>query len=221
MARKKTIRYPEGIHEATIIKLSHDGRGIATIEGKTTFIDNALPGETVKFRYTSAQSRFNEGAAEEILIRSPERIDAECAFFNICGGCSLQHLSPESQRTLKQNTLLEQFKHFGNLDIPEILPPITANEWGYRRKARLGVRYVHKKEKILVGFREKHSNFLADISYCNVLHPDAAKLIEPLKILIQDLEGFLSIPQIEVAVDQTKVALIFRHLEPLCAADIS
>lgn len=220
MARKRRIRYPEGIHEATINKLSHDGRGIATIENKTTFIDNALPGETVKFRYTSAQSRYNEGVAEEILIASPERIEPKCEFFHLCGGCSLQHISPESQRALKQTTLLEQFKHFGNLDIPEILPALTANEWGYRRKARLGVRYVHKKEKVLVGFREKRSNFLAEISYCEVLHPDVAKLIEPLKVLIQDLEGFQTIPQIEVAVDQMKVALVFRHLEPLCAADL-
>lgn len=219
MAKPRRKKYPEGLHEAQISKLSHDGRGICQIDGKTTFIDNALPGEIVKFRYSAAFGRYNEGIAEEIIVPSAERIQPKCKHFSICGGCSLQHMSATSQRQLKQQTLLEQFQHFGKTEIAEILPALTAEEWGYRRKARLSVRYVEKKQKVLVGFREKRSSFLADIDYCEVLHPDAAKLITPLKELILTLECYKDIPQIEVAVDQTHVALIFRHMQPLSAAD--
>ncbi len=221
MSRHRKKKYPEGLHEVQIMKLSHDGRGIAVINEKTVFIDNALPGEIVKFRYTSAFSRFSEGVAEEILVAAAERIAPKCKYFNICGGCSLQHLSTTSQRELKQQTLIDQFKHFGKTEIKEILPPLTANDWGYRRKARLSVRYVEKKQKVLVGFREKRSNYLADIDYCEVLYPTAAILIAPLKELILTLESFKDIPQIEVAVDQTNVALIFRHMQPLSSSDLA
>lgn len=219
MSKPRRKKYPGGLHEAEITKLSHDGRGISLVEGKTTFIDNALPGEKVKFRYTAAFGRYNEGIAEEIIVSSSERIQPLCKHFSICGGCSLQHMSSASQRQLKQRTLLEQFQHFGKTEVPEILPTLSAKEWGYRRKARLSVRYVEKKQKVLVGFREKRSNFLADIDYCEVLHPDAAKLISPLKEFILTLECYKDIPQIEVAVDQTHVALIFRHMQPLSETD--
>ncbi len=220
MARKRRLRYPEGIHQAYIETLSHDGRGIAKINGKTTFIDNALPAETVQFRYTSAQRKFDEGIAITIDNPSSHRVEPKCKFFDICGGCALQHLDIEQQHALKQNTLLEQFSHFGQIDVNDTFKPLIADVWGYRRKARLGVRYVHKKNQVLVGFREKRSNFIADINYCEVLHPDAAKLIEPLKQLINKLDAYQSIPQIEVAVDDDKVALVFRHLEPLSLEDL-
>lgn len=219
MAKLRRKKYPDGLHEATISKLSHDGRGISLVEGKTTFIENALPGEIVRFRYTAAFGRYNEGIAEDIMLSSAERIQPKCKHFSICGGCSLQHMSGEAQRKLKQQTLLEQFQHFAKTDVPNLLPTLIAEEWSYRRKARLSVRYVEKKQKVLVGFREKRSNFLADIDYCEVLHTDAAKLISPLKDLILTLECYQAIPQIEVAVDQTHVALIFRHMQPLSETD--
>lgn len=221
MAKPRRKKHPEGLHQAQITKLSHDGRGICLVDGKTTFLDNALPGETVKFRFTAAFARYNEGIAEEILTASAERIQPKCKYFSICGGCSLQHMSTHSQQELKQQTLLEQFQHFGKTEIPELLPTLTAQDWGYRRKARLSVRYVEKKQKVLVGFREKRSNFLADIDYCEVLHPDAAKLILPLKQLIHTLDCYKDIPQIEVAVDQSHVALVFRHMQPLSEADLT
>lgn len=210
-------------HELIEIKintLSHDGRGIANIEGKTAFISGALPNEQVLCKVTKKHKRYYEGHTLEVISSSPERITPGCAHFSICGGCSMQHLSSDAQIQFKQQVLLEQLKHFGNVVPETILPPITGNPWGYRRKARLGVRYVRKKGKLLVGFREKYSNFLADIEECPVLHPTIGTKITALSQLIQGLTQYEQIPQIEVAVSDTQAALIFRHLTPLTESDI-
>lgn len=218
--RHRRKKLPEGLHEGVIKTLSHEGRGIATIQDKTTFIDNALPGETVRFRYTGTYGKYDEGFAEEIVHPSPDRIIPKCPYFLTCGGCSLQHLTSLSQRQLKEHTLYEQLQYFGKTKIPELLEPLVAKEWGYRRKARLSVRYVEKKQKVLVGFREKHSHYLVDMDYCDVLHPNAAKLILPLKEFILTLDAFREIPQIEVAVDDKHVALVFRHMCTLSESDL-
>lgn len=204
---------------AEVYSLSHDGRGIATIEGKTTFISGAITGEKVQCKITTRHSRYNEAEALEILEPSTERVTPGCAHFGICGGCSLQHLSISAQVKLKQDTLLEQLKHFGKITPEVILPPLNTHPWGYRRKARLGVRYVIKKNKVLVGFREKRHRYLADIERCPVLHVNIGLYIKELSEIVQSLDQYQHIPQIEVAVGEDATALVFRHLESLTAAD--
>lgn len=217
---KKRLKFPEGLTEAHITNLSHEGRGIATIDGRKTFISNALPGEEVKFRHTALQPRYGEGRAEEILIASPERVPPECPHFAICGGCSLQHMEHHAQLELKQNTLLEQLQHFAKTQPDNILPPITGPEYGYRHKARLGVRYVAKKNSVLVGFREQQSRYLTALDSCSVLHPSVGQLITPLRELIGSLVAFEHIAQIEVAIGDTQAALVFRNLVPLIDSDL-
>lgn len=206
---------------ATITALSHDGRGITQINGKTTFIEGALPGETVTFSYTRRHGKYDEGRAISIDNPAAERAVPLCQHYTICGGCSLQHLSSEAQLQLKQNMLLEQLRHFGGAEPDILLPPITGPVWGYRHKARLGVKFVHKKNAVLVGFREKNGRYLADLERCVVLHPSVGELITPLKILISTLDAYQTIPQIEVAVSDTTAALVFRHMAPLSPADIA
>lgn len=217
--KNPVVRNPEP--EVTIQSLSHDGRGIAKIDGKTIFIENALPGEKVTWIPISFHRRYTEGRAVEILEASPDRSKPPCPHFEQCGGCQLQHLSSEAQLTLKQNVLLEQLLHFGNIEVkPEILlPPLQGPTLGYRRKARLGVKFVTKKEKVLVGFREKRSGKLADIESCAVLFPKVGKIILPLQKMIRSLNAFQSIPQIEVAAGESETAFVFRNLESLCAED--
>lgn len=216
MSKQKT--FPEN-NEVTINSLSHDGRGIAQLAGKKIFIENALPGENVIFNYTKRHGRYDEGKAIHILSPSPDRVEPRCPHFSVCGGCSLQHINSDAQLKFKQQMMLEQLKHFGGVQPQEILPPLTGNPWGYRRKARLGVKYVTKKEALLVGFREKNGRFLADLKQCDVLHPQVGHLIEALKTLISGLDAFQTIPQIEVAVGDDATALIFRHMEPLSETD--
>jgi 23S rRNA (uracil1939-C5)-methyltransferase len=122
---------------AQVTALSHDGRGIASIQGKTTFIEGALPGETVVFQYLNQRSRFDEGQVIEITSPSPDRVVPLCQHFSICGGCSLQHMSSEAQLRMKEAMLVEQLQHFGGLKADKILPPLTGPVWGYRHKARL------------------------------------------------------------------------------------
>jgi 23S rRNA (uracil1939-C5)-methyltransferase len=215
-----------------IDNLSHDGRGIAHINGKITFIENALPNEVVVFRYTHKQSKFDEGVATEIISPMPERVTPRCQHFGICGGCSLQHMDSHTQIQFKQQHLLEQLQHFGGIQPKKILPPIIGPVWQYRHKARLGVKYVAKKDKAMVGFREKHSRYLADLDQCEVLSPPVGTMITNLKLLIQSLDARTQIPQIEVAISNSispdnysknsgPVALIFRHLTALSATDLS
>lgn len=199
--------------------LSHDGRGIGIITNKTTFISGALPNEKVAYKITQKHSHFNEAETLKVINASSERVIPPCHHFGICGGCSLQHMRMEAQLQLKQQTLLDQLQHFGRV-IPEaLLPALTGETLGYRRKARLGVKFVFKKNKLLVGFREKSSRYLADIERCVILHPHIGEHLKELGQLISSLECFKQIPQVEVAMGETKAALIFRHLEPLSFSD--
>ena len=140
--------------------------------GKTTFIPFTLPGEIVEFEYTFSKAKFDEGKVVEYKKKSPDRIPPPCEHFEMCGGCSLQHMSTDAQIQHKQQTLLNQLKYIGNGVIPQnILEPLrTENTEGYRNKARLGVRYVTKKGKVLVGFRERNGRFLAEIDNMTLNH---------------------------------------------------
>ncbi|VVC75713.1 23S rRNA (uracil(1939)-C(5))-methyltransferase RlmD [Aquicella siphonis] len=200
--------------------LSHDGRGIAVIHQKTTFISGALANETCTCRITLKRRSYQEAEAVEILSSSPDRASPPCRHYGVCGGCSLQHMNTDAQIQLKQTTLLDQLKHFGKVSPSALLPPLAANTIGYRRKARLGVKYVIKKNKLLVGFREKSSRYLADLEQCAVLHPRVGEKLSALAQLIASLEQYQSIPQIEVAVGDHDAALVFRHLAPLPQSDL-
>ena len=219
MARRRKKQLPETPVAATIESLSHDGRGIARLDGKTTFIDNALPGEQVFFQYTFMRRKFDEGRAVEILDPSPDRVTPPCAHSLICGGCSLQHLDPAVQIHRKQAVLAEQLEHFGGLRPDRWLEPLTGPVTGYRGKARLGVKYVDAKGDTLVGFREKRNSLIADLAQCEVLIPEVGHRFRDLRALINGLDCRRRLPQIEVARGDDAVALVFRHLDPLSPAD--
>jgi len=204
---------------ATIDDISPEGRGVAHVGGKVVFIDGALPGETVTFRYTRRRAKFAEGYAIDILQPSPRRAQPPCPHYAVCGGCSLQHMSSEDQVEHKQRVLLEQLHHIGNVQPDAMLPPLRSPELGYRRKARLGLKYVFKKAKLLIGFREKRSNYIAELDSCAVLHPAIGRRLTELRDFIRGLESYDQIPQLEVAIGDNVTALIFRHLIELSAAD--
>ncbi len=217
MARKRSRRkpLPEGLFEAVIDSLTSDARGVAHIDGKATFIDGALPGETVQFSYTKCKSKYDEGKTEAVLIASEDRVEPKCPHALLCGGCSLQHLKSEAQIRMKQETLLTNLKQMGQVEPEEILSPLTASFWGYRRKARLGVRDVPAKGRVLVGFREARNRYLAELESCAVLHPSVGAHFMDLSELIGSLHARKEIAQIEVAVSDDTTALVFRHMVEL------
>ncbi|MDH5433858.1 MAG: 23S rRNA (uracil(1939)-C(5))-methyltransferase RlmD [Gammaproteobacteria bacterium] len=221
MARgyRKSKALPADPVRISIDSLSHEGRGIGKIDGKTVFVDRALPGEVVEMQYIRQKGKYDEGKTVEVIEASESRVEPPCQHFAVCGGCSMQHLSNQAQIEHKQAILKEQLEHFANSLPDEWLPPLQADVLGYRRKARLGVRYVIKKEKTLIGFREKYSNYLTEIESCPVLIEPVSNLLKPMSELIDQMDGRLFIPQIEVGSGDDKQALIVRHLKPLSEND--
>jgi 23S rRNA (uracil1939-C5)-methyltransferase len=205
--------------QAHVESLNHEGQGVAHVEGKAVFIQDALPGEDVIFRYHNKRKSYDTGGLLEVIKPSPDRVTPRCRHFGVCGGCSLQHLRPEAQIEAKQRVLLDALTHIGKLAPKEVLPPISGPAWGYRRKARLGARLVPKKGGVLVGFREKRSSYITSLEQCETLHPRIGGLLPALRALIAGLSIADRVPQIEVAVGDTEAALVFRHLESLTEQD--
>ena len=218
--RRRKRKLPTEPVEAEILDLAHDGRGVARVEGKVVFIHGALPGERVLFRYTARRRSRDEGIALEVLEASPERVSPRCEHFGICGGCALQHLDPAAQIRFKEQQLFEALAHIGRVEPESVLPPMVGDSpWGYRRKARLGVKRVPKKGRVLVGFRERGSGYVAELERCHILHPKVGQALLPLSELIGAMAAPHRIPQIEVAMDDERCVLIFRHLDPLDETD--
>jgi 23S rRNA (uracil1939-C5)-methyltransferase len=207
--------------EADVVALAHDGRGIARIGGKVVFIAGALPGERVRLRILRRRRKMDEAQLLEVLMPSAERVTAKCEHFGVCGGCSLQHLSASAQLAAKQGQLLEDLSRIGQVTPERVLDPLQGPQWGYRRRARLGVKYVHKKGRVLAGFRERDSPYLADIHHCEVLVGSLRGLPSELAALVETLKLREQIPQVEVAVGDSGTALVFRVLQPPDESDIA
>ena len=218
MSRKR--RLPAEPIEAEIESLAHDGRGVARVEGKTVFVHGALAGERVLMRLTRRLRRHDEAVVAEVLEPAAQRVAPRCAHFGFCGGCALQHMEPAAQIESKQVILADVLQRLGGLSPERWLAPLAGAHWGYRRKARLGVRWVAKKGRVLVGFRERGSGFIADVARCEVLHPAVGERLEALARLIEGLSIRERLPQIEVAQGDGPVVLVLRVLDPPSAADI-
>lgn len=209
----------------SILDLSHDGRGVArwpdghAQAGKTVFVSGALPGETVSVQQTARSRHFDEALTLEVLQPSADRVPPRCPHFGTCGGCVLQHLAEDRQIAYKQQVLLDNLQRIGHVAPAAVLPPLRAGAWGYRRKGRFSVRRVEKKDKTLVGFREQDPRFVADLSECHVVVPQLGFKLQALGALVDGLDARRYIPQIEFIAGDAATALVFRHLQPLSAAD--
>ena len=243
---KPTARVRKRLQDAppvtlTVTNLAHDGRGVASYgdqpdhhldkHGKKVFVSFALPNETVSVKITGSRKSMEEGDAALVLANpNPERTTPPCPHFGVCGGCSLQHWQPDGQIQFKQSVLAELLEHQAHIQPEHWLPPLVADRLGYRTKARMGVRYVEKKGTALVGFRERASNFLANLNECHVLDPRVGFEIENLKALISSLDARDHIPQLELAMGETlddvidskkSIAVIVRHMVDLGEHDIA
>lgn len=199
--------------EADIVDLSHEAKGVARVDGKAVFVADSLPGERVVMRRVGRHRRFDEAVLEQVLRASPDRVPAECPHFGLCGGCALQHLAPAAQLAFKQAQLIENLARLGDVEPARVLEPLTGPVWAYRRRARLGVKLVPKKGRVLVGFRERSAPYVADLHECRVLVPPAGALMDPLAALVASLSIAARVPQIEVAIADGTCALVFRVLD--------
>ena len=218
MARSRSKLHQ--VFELQIHDLSHDGRGVGRRDNKAVFVDGALPGETVRVEQTGRNRHFDEGRTLEVLVASDERVAPRCPHFGTCAGCVLQHLREDRQIDAKQRTLFDNLRRIGHVEPGRVLPPLADAAWGYRRKGRFSVRFVEKKGKAVVGFRESNPRFVADLSECHTVVPAIAQEIPRLAELVDSLDGKRKLPQIEFIAGDEGVAFVFRHLEPLSDADL-
>lgn len=213
---KRRRREPE---TARIDSSTHDGRGIAATSGKKVFVAGALQGEEVRFMRRKSRRNFDEAELLEVIEASPDRIEPRCAAFDRCGGCSLQHVGDEQQRAMKSQTLRDNLARIGQVEPSRWLEPMTGPHWNYRRRARLGVKDVTAKGRVLVGFRERLAPYIADMHRCEVLAAPVDSMIDDLSALVGELSIRSRLPQIEVAVAENGVALVFRVLDQPTAED--
>jgi len=216
--RRRNKSYPRGT--VTIEDLADKAQGVGhDSTGKTVFVRDALPGERVEYQPRRRKPNYDQADLIRVLDPSPDRVEPRCAHFGVCGGCALQHASLAAQSQYKQSQVLDALERIGAVCPQAVNPPITGPGWYYRRRARLGVKYVPKKGGTLVGFRERSSSFLAQLERCHTLVPDVGERLTEMARLIDGLSIREHIPQIEVAAGDNVTALVFRVLEPPSDSD--
>jgi len=208
----------------SIDSLDLDAQGVArNLAGKVVFVEGALPGEEVQVKVGRGKKSWEQATMVALRRESSQRVTPACAHFGLhagaCGGCKMQHLHTGAQVAVKQRTLEDNLQHLAKVRPETLLRPIEGPAWGYRYRARLSVRYVAKKGTVLVGFHERRSSFVADMQSCAVLPPAVSAMLMPLRALIASMEGRDRLPQIELAMGDSVIALVLRHLEPLSDTD--
>ncbi len=207
-----------------IESLDLEAQGVARrADGKVVFVEGALPGERVQVRVTRRKAQWEQAVLVALQRESPLRVTPACPHFGLhagaCGGCKMQHLHPSAQVAVKQRVLEDQLWHLGKVRPARVLRPIEGPAWGYRYRARLSVRHVPKKGGVLVGFHERKSSYVADMTTCPVLPPAVSAMLPALRALVGAMDARDRLPQIELAVGEapggTVTALVLRHLEPL------
>lgn len=205
----------------TIESLDLEAQGVAhNAEGKVVFVEDALPGEQVQVRVNRRKNNWEQASMIALRRESSQRVEPRCPHFGTCGGCKMQHFHVGAQVATKQRALEDALWHLGKVKAERMLRPIEGPAWGYRYRARLSVRFVAKKGKVLVGFHERKSSFVADMDSCEVVPPHVSALLVPLRELVAAMDQRDRLPQIELAVGDTVTALVLRHLEPLTSADL-
>lgn len=216
--------YPPDVLE--VESLDIEAQGIAhRADGKVVFIEGALPFEQVTANVYRKKSSFEKAVVMAIHRESSQRVRPACLHFGMhtgaCGGCKMQHLHVGAQVAVKQRVLEDNLQHIGKLKADNLLRPIEGPAWGYRYRARLSVRYVRKKGAVLVGFHERKSAYVADMSECHVLPKHVSDMLLPLRALIAGMDAKETLPQIELACGDDVTAMVLRHMEPLSGGDLA
>ena len=208
-----------------IKSLDADARGVGHLEnedgspGKVVFVEGALPGERVSYETLKKKKNWESGRMLMLQRASSMRVEPKCIHFGVCGGCSMQHLEPSAQVAMKQRILEDNLWHIGKVKSEMIMRPMYGPTWDYRYRARLSLRHVPKKGGVLVGFHERSSSLVADITTCEILPDHVARLLVPLRELVGAMSLFRDVPQIELAIGEESTVLVMRIMAPLTPAD--
>lgn len=213
IAKHKSPQLKKESSMIEIESLDSEGRGVARVDGKVLFIGNALPAERVKYRILKDKKTYALAQAEKIDAPSPLRIDPKCRYFGVCGGCATQHIQPTAQVAFKQRILEDALTHIGSVRKQIMLSPIYGQTWHYRFRARMSVKYVVKKDAVLVGFHERKSPFIVDMESCQIMPKHVSDLIVPLRQMIARLSIRQRLPQIEWAIGEKLTVLALRVMD--------
>jgi 23S rRNA (uracil1939-C5)-methyltransferase len=203
----------------TVETLDEAGRGVVHIDGKRVLVEGALAGESIVCRPRRGRRQGQQADLVEVLEAAPSRVEPVCPHFGVCGGCRLQHMPIATQLARKQEGLLGALFEQLGLQPDTLLEPLTGASTHYRRRARLGVKYVPGKGGALVGFREKQGAKLAELDACVTLESRVGGEIKNLRRMIDKLDIRHRIPQVEVSMGDSDTALVLRHLDPLSEGD--
>lgn len=206
---------------AVIESLDHEGRGFTRVDGKAVFVDGALPGEKVEYSIVRQRPSYDLAELTRVIKPSAQRVAPRCPHFGVCGGCSMQHFDSVAQAAAKQRVLEDALWHVGKVAPQIMYPTIHGPSWGYRYRARIGVRLVPKKGGVLVGFHERRSSYIADMNSCAVLPPHVSAMLPALHELIAGLSIPDRLPQVEIAVSEATTVLVFRNLLPFTPQDVA
>jgi 23S rRNA (uracil1939-C5)-methyltransferase len=197
-----------------------DAQGISHYDdGKVVFIDQALPNELISAEITRKKPSFEKAKIIERLNESTYRVKPGCQHYGVCGGCSMQHMDMGLQIALKQRALEDQLWHLGKVKTEGVLSPVVGPSWHYRHRARLSAKFVLKKNKMLLGFHEKNSSYVADLEMCKILAEPVASMMPRLRELLSQLSIYMQLPQVEIAVGDHTTALVFRIVSALTPQD--
>lgn len=205
--------------------LDMDARGVGHLEnedgsqGKVIFVEGALPTEVVEYNPFRKKPSWEAATMGALLKESSQRVKPKCKHFGVCGGCSMQHLEASAQVAMKQRALEDNLAHIGKVDSEMMMRPVFGPTWGYRYRARLSVRNVHKKNKVLVGFHERKSRYVADIESCEILPKHVSDMLMPLRDLVASLSLIEALPQIELAIGENVTAMVLRIMQPMTDED--
>jgi 23S rRNA (uracil1939-C5)-methyltransferase len=216
-SRKKLSDQP---FEVSIDSLDSKGLGLAEVDGRKLRVFDALPAETVLARFLFGRSQRGKAETLKVLEPSADRVMPRCPHYGYCGACSLQHMSLDAQLARKESVLIHCLEELGHVKPASVYTPLSGPQWNYRRKARLSVRNVVPKDRVLVGFRERNGRYVADMNECHILRKEIADALPEISSMMKTLECRAAIPQIEVACGDNQCALIIRHLQPLSSEDI-
>lgn len=203
----------------SIQRLANDGRGIAFVDNRTWFVEGALPDEEIEARVLNARSQVVEARTERVLSASALRRAEPCRHARVCGGCNLQHLSAQDQLALKQRSLAEHLSRVAGIEPQQWAEPLSGPEFGYRRRARLAIRWDHKMRRLDVGFRASASQDIVSIEECPVLVQPLQTMLPALLAVLHALEKPEVIGHLELF-SGTAEAVMVRHTAALAATDL-
>lgn len=202
----------------TVTKLDAFGQGVANHKGKTIFIKSALPDETVDIQLTEDKKNYAKANVIKYHNYSQYRVKPQCKYFTQCGGCELQHISPDLQQQAKYEALIKLIQKETGALLEDDAPNIIADQpYHYRRRARLSINFF--KGELLIGFRQSESNKIINIDHCPVLVEQLDDLLIPLQSCLRQIKQKKALGHIELIAVDSGIIIVLRHTELLTEQD--